>query len=379
MQSGELISGFQVNRKLIDGLTKAEVVFFSMFWKPIGDSFLFLSVLTACLEYLQLTRLNNMPKIIIDDTFSNLIRHLNILTEYEFISHAVDWFKQSVRENKNVVLITDDDPFTMGESPAVFNTEEYVYPKFHEKLVDGDIIDYPSRPARYFLTFEREVGIRLKSDPNLSLPDFIMNDDITLTQKCINDFGIDLDTPGLTFLGVINQTSMVEKKFGGLRYLEVIDKLYELNKNIAVLFLANTKEESPSEWLAVLEKIKKSPYKVYLIDSRDFELLAYMFARCKLVLGNDTGFSHLAAMCKRSLLAPNVPCVITYSRHDYGKWSTGKENVYPVVTELSQYLKDSNSSISRDKIDVTNWGLKEWAYSISEDAVFNRIKKIWEK
>lgn len=379
MLPGTKIKGFKTNKRLIDGLASCESVVFSMYWKPVGDSLLFLSVVQACHEYLKLIRDNQIPELLVDDQFSSLVKHIPILSSCKSIKNGVSWFKETVRRGKKVTLVTDDDPFKMPEKPPVFNTEEYVYPKFYEILNGGQVKEYPSRPARYFLTFEREVGVMLKSDPNCSLPDFIMSSDDKLRRKCVRNFKFNPDENRMRFIAIVSQAGMAEKKFGSLRYLNITDKIIRDDKKDIVLFLANSKEESPSEWLQVLGRAKSRKYKVRFINTDDFELLAYIFARCRLVVGNDTGFSHLAAMSKKSPIASNVPCIVTYSRHDYGKWSTGKENVYPIATELSEYLRENNISISRDKIDVSKWGMKEWACSIPEEAVVKKINSIWRK
>lgn len=373
LKSGANIKGFRTNKALIKGLNNCDFVVVKLYWKPIGDSLLFLSVIQACYDYLRLAR-STQPKWVIDSKFASLIRHIPILSKAIVVEDSLDWFKNQFTKGKKVALITDDDPFTMKPTPPIFNSEEYVYPKFIEQ--EGNLIakEHPSRPARYFLTFEREVGKVLLTEPNLSLPDFIMGYSRSLKKKCIDQFGFDPDSPDLNFIGIVSQANLVEKRFGSVRFLKLAEKLTKKDKKTLILLLANPDEESPSEWIKVKEIMQRNK-NIRLLKAEDFELLAYIFARCKLVVGNDTGFSHLAAMSKKSLKANNVPVFIIYSRHDYGKWSTGKNNVHPITTKLSEYLKENNMSISRDKIDVAKWGLEEWAYSVSVSKVAKVINK----
>lgn len=377
MVPGQKIAGFKTNKSLISGLTSCEQVIISMYWKPIGDSLLFLSVVQACYDYLKIIRPRRMPKFILDDKFASLVKHIRFLKGAKIVKCGVDVFRGEIANGRKVVLITDDDPFKRNKDVPVFNSEEYLYPKFYDDSL-GKIVEFTSRPARYYLTFERQVGKILYSNPEESLPDIIMHKDNILRNKCLTKYKFDPDDINISYIGIVGQASMVEKKFGLTRFLNVVKKLNINQTKTKVLFLANSKEESPGDWLKMKKTAEKMPCEIIFIDATDFELLAYIFARCHLVIGNDTGFSHLAAMCRKSNTSPRVSCIIIYSRHDWGKWRTGKDNVYPIVSELSEYLRKYNTSISRDKINLNQWGLKEWAYSVSEKNVVKLAKKLWK-
>lgn len=376
MSPGDSIKGFEVNKQLIQGLNTCDTVIFSMFWKPIGDSLLFVSIIKACYEYLKLTRSDNMPNFLLDAKFSNLVKHISFLKDVETIPEAVTWYKR-LPDRTKYVLITDDDIFEKDENTFVFNSEEYQYPKFFEINSDGVKVEYSSRPARYFLTFEREVGTVLQSDPNTAIPDFITEKNETLRNAAIEKYGFDPDDESTKYIGVVSQASMVEKKFGSMRFMEVAKELAKDFSDSKIIFLANPKEESSEEWWQLLKEFNEN---AILIDSEDFELLSYIFARCHFVFGNDTGFTHLAAMSKKDLNSSNTLVFSTYSRHDYKKWSTGKSNVHAIATELAEYLMQNNMSIGRDKIDVKKeWGFKEWALSISEERLTNTIRDYFKK
>lgn len=375
MVAGQQIDGFRSNKNLIRGLKNCDRVLFSMYWKPLGDSFLFLSVVQACVEYLRLVRGNNMPELLVDDKFSVLVKHAQVLRSAKVIKNGVSWFKDEAGKGSKTVLITDDDPIDKSEGYSMFNSEDYQYPMFYEALKGRKKLSYYSRPARYFLTFEREVGVRLFSDPNQSLPDFIMPKSKRLQKLCIEKFGFDPDNNNEWLFGIVSVASMVQKKFGLLRFTRLAMKYLEVKSNNVAIILANSKEESPGEWLKFEKMVGGSKARIKVINSDDFELLAYIFARCKFVLGNDTGFSHLAAMSRISPSRDLVTTFIIYSRHDYRKWSTGKVNVHPITTELSRYLSNNNMSISRDKIGTTKWGIKEWAYSITPNQIYKKILK----
>lgn len=355
MKPGEEIKGFLKNKNLINGLQNCQYIVLSMYWRPIGDSLLFLSVAQACFEYLQLTR-DIQPKWLIDDQHKDLIKHISFLKNADFVSKALEEFKIMIKNDQCAVLITDDDPFSVDNNVPIFNSEQYVYPKFIEKN-SKTIKEYPSRPARYFLTFEREVGTRLISDPNESLPDFIFDSQNRNDEK---------------IMCIVSQASRPEKKFGTSRFINLAKRLHSARIVDKVYLIANSKEESPLEWILVTKLIEKYRNWLVLFENKGFAEMAELFSKSKIVVGNDTGFTHLAAMCVNNIGRPKIFTI--YSRHDYGKWSTGKNNVYPIATKLSEFLRKNNMSIQRDKIDVASWGFEEWACSIPVSQVEKFIK-----
>lgn len=372
MCPGDLIEGFETNNKLIKGLMECSTVVADMFWKPVGDSLLFLSVLQAAEDYLNLTRHSSKPKWVLGKKFSELLVHIPFLKDARIVGSGTQWFKDSYQRGDKVVFITDEDPFVLDGAP-IFNSECYKYPKFVEVDTTGNLIaEYPSRPARYYLTFEREVGCVLR-DPNESLPEFVMSYDLKISQSIKDKYSIDIDDKRSKYVAIISQTSKVEKKFGTLRFLKMIENLLG-DKSLHVLFLANRHEESPQEWLKFSNEISRIAGSATVLDSEDFEELAYIFARCRVIVGNDTGFSHLASMSKVNQNSVLNPTFIVYSEHDFSKWGSGKSNVKPITTKLSRYLATHSYSVRRDKIILAEWGKEAWAYYISINKVLKNIR-----
>lgn len=376
MQQGESIEGYLKNVDLYNALQDCEEVVLSFYWKPIGDSFLALVLGEAVYRYVTMIRPDNMPTFIINNSFETLIQHLPFASKAVFVENSVAYFKEKHAQGEKIALITDDDPFEIEPTKPVHNSEEFKHPRFYELNTDGSLkVNYASRPSRYFLTLERQLGTVLPGNPNNALPFFIMNHNPILRDKVISEFGFDPDDEKERIL-IISQTSMVEKKFGCTRFLDVAEAILPLMNNPQILFMANSKEESPEEWLGVLNRKLKLGETMKFIDSRDFELLAYIFARCRLAVGNDTGFSHLASMSRISSELPPIPVIIIYSRHDYRKWTTGHENVIPITTSLAEYLADNDMSVAENNINAPlDWGIKEYAYSIPIEIVINTIKE----
>ncbi|MFI9487381.1 glycosyltransferase family 9 protein [Promicromonospora sp. NPDC052451] len=80
-----------------------------------------------------------------------------------------------------------------------------------------------------------------------------------------------------------------------------------------------------------------------------------LFATAALVIGNDTGLTHLAALTERpDGTSPQV--IGLYGRHPYTKWTTGRSNHHAVATLFSQMLAHADRCPVRDQLDDTVWG-----------------------
>lgn len=381
MAIGEtIISQYIPNSKLLNALKKTDELYIYLYLKPLGDSILFLSTVQATLDYLKLTRSENMPVLYAQKDMGNLLKHCNLFKDALYIDEVEEQFAKTSKK-KTVVMVTDGAPFEFNDPSFVFNTEDYVYPKFIE-VKDGKIIkEYPSRPARYYLTFEREVGVVLATDPNDSLPMFELPDlpdlDKTLQDKIKLSFNFkkfDLYISLITFV----HSKERQKQFGILRYLEVASKIQKnlTNKKVCFVLFAHGREERGS-WNNVLQYIDQHPeLHVVIYDSNNLEEIAYILARMNLNIGNDTGISYLASISRKENGISLIPTIITYSRHDFGKWSSGHTNVFPIYTKLARHLTDTNRSVGRDKIDLTSWGTEELAVSIPVETVVNKALSI---
>lgn len=94
----------------------------------------------------------------------------------------------------------------------------------------------------------------------------------------------------------------------------------------------------------------------------DFEILDGMesadcvdvFASAELVIGNDTGLTHLAALTQRpDGTGPQV--VGIYGRHSHTKWTTGSERHHAVATPFSQMLSAADRCPVRDQLNEPLW------------------------
>jgi ADP-heptose:LPS heptosyltransferase len=77
--------------------------------------------------------------------------------------------------------------------------------------------------------------------------------------------------------------------------------------------------------------------------------LADVFPRCDLVLGNDTGLTHLAALT-RTEDGGGPPVLGLYARHAHGKWRTGWPHHHAVATPFSDRMHQGDLCPVRDAI-----------------------------
>lgn len=80
-----------------------------------------------------------------------------------------------------------------------------------------------------------------------------------------------------------------------------------------------------------------------------------VFADAELVIGNDTGLTHLAALTRRG--DGTGPTVLGLaSRHAHTKWTTGNPHHTTVGTRFSAMLSAADRCPVRDDLDDTLWG-----------------------
>lgn len=362
-------SSYKLNKKLIKTLDNTTDLYVYLYMKPIGDSILFLSTIQAAIDYLKLTRRSNLPRIYAQSDLKPLLKHCNLFNAATYIDDVEKEFA-NVSNFRTSTMITDGDPFNYNKKTSfVFNTENYVYPKF----IEGSR-EYKSRSARYYLTFEREVGIVLSTDPNLSMPTFEFPFSKKI-EKSLKKKGLYLDE-SQTLISVITFVDPKErqKQFGVIRYLKVANKIQKSlqDKKVKFILFAH-KSEEVKEWELAQKYIKENKHlDIFIYGDSNLEEIGYILARTSLSIGNDTGVSHLAAVSRQNMQSELNPTIIIYSRHDFGKWSTGKNNVFPIYTKLAAYLTKNNMSVGRDKLDTRVWDRQEFASSISISKVTNK-------
>jgi ADP-heptose:LPS heptosyltransferase len=79
-----------------------------------------------------------------------------------------------------------------------------------------------------------------------------------------------------------------------------------------------------------------------------------LFASAEIVIGNDTGLTHLAALtCRTDGTSPHV--IGLYGRHAHTKWTTGADHHHAIATPFSQMLAAADRCPVRDRLDDAVW------------------------
>lgn len=79
-----------------------------------------------------------------------------------------------------------------------------------------------------------------------------------------------------------------------------------------------------------------------------------VFASAEVVIGNDTGLTHLAALTERpDRTGPHV--IGLYGRHAHTKWTTGSARHHAIATPFSQMLALADRCPVRDHLDDGLW------------------------
>ncbi|XKK40075.1 glycosyltransferase family 9 protein [Nocardiopsis sp. ARC36] len=84
------------------------------------------------------------------------------------------------------------------------------------------------------------------------------------------------------------------------------------------------------------------------VAGADLASLMDLFAHCDVVLGNDTGLTHLAA-----LVSARAEVIGLYGRHSHSKWRTGLGHHHALATSFSERMHRRDMCPVLDGLDDT--------------------------
>ncbi|WP_405643996.1 glycosyltransferase family 9 protein [Streptomyces uncialis] len=199
---------------------------------------------------------------------------------------------------------------------------------------------HPDLPARHYLALERRLGIRLPATAPF-VP--------TLATRP-NDLVEELRSAGwLSRLNIaaITATSWPEcKDYTARRYITLAEHIAEAHQTQARLLLIGG---NPGDGPCVTAEAPRRHVQVLHIDGMPADHLADLFPHCHLIVGNDTGLTHLATMA-HGRDGGNPPVIGLYARHSHSKWRTGLPHHHAVATDLSDRMHQSDLCPVRDAI-----------------------------
>lgn len=194
-------------------------------------------------------------------------------------------------------------------------------------ILDDELVEvHAALPMRYYLAAEQALGVRLPAD-RTPLPTF-------MSTERARPFHV-------VFVSATSWPS--RKDYGASGFARIA---------------------------AVLAQRFPAPWTFTLITSSDAEPMAFdgvkvlagldavdcldVFASAEVVIGNDTGLTHLAALTERpDGTGPHV--IGLYGRHAHTKWTTGRARHHAIATTFSQMLALADRCPVRDHLDDALW------------------------
>ncbi|OKI20865.1 glycosyl transferase family 9 [Saccharothrix sp. CB00851] len=194
-------------------------------------------------------------------------------------------------------------------------------------ILDDELVEvHAALPMRYYLAAEQTLGVRLPAD-RAPLPTFG-------SSERVRPFHV-------VFISATSWPS--RKDYGASGFARIAALLAE---------------SFPAPWTFTL--ITSTDAESMVFDS--IEVLAGLdavdcldvFASAEVVIGNDTGLTHLAALTERpDGTGPHV--IGLYGRHAHTKWTTGTARHHAVATSFSQMLALGDRCPVRDHLDDALW------------------------
>jgi hypothetical protein len=225
----------------------------------------------------------------------------------------------SFTDGPHTVQTSHDKGFTFHAIPE--------RPQAWLDILDDELVEvHAALPMRYYLAAEQKLGVRLPAD-RAPLPTFG-------SAEQARPFHV-------VFVSATSWPS--RKDYGGAGFARVA----------AVL-----SERFPAPWSFTL--ITSSDAEQMTLDG--IEVLAGpdavdcldVFATAELVIGNDTGLTHLAALTERpDGTSPHVMGL--YGRHAHTKWTTGRARHHAIANTFSQMLALADRCPVRDHLDDALW------------------------
>ncbi|MEU7346648.1 glycosyltransferase family 9 protein [Streptomyces bacillaris] len=199
---------------------------------------------------------------------------------------------------------------------------------------------HPALPARHYLALERRLGIRLPATAPFAPTLATGPNNLVEELRSVGWLG------GLN-LAAITATSWPERKdYTAQRYITLAEHIAEAQQAQARLLLIGG---NPDGSLRITAEAPRRHVQVLHLDGMPADHLADLFPHCHLIVGNDTGLTHLAAMA-RDRDGSSPPIIGLYARHSHSKWRTGLPHHHAVATDLSNRMHQGDLCPVRDAI-----------------------------
>ncbi|MDH2390872.1 glycosyltransferase family 9 protein [Streptomyces sp. HNM0663] len=199
---------------------------------------------------------------------------------------------------------------------------------------------HPDLPTRYYLALERRLGIRLPGTapfaPVLTTWQSGLVEQLR-SAGWLNDLTI----------AAVTATSWPERKdYTAQRYIELAERIAEAQQTRVQLLLIGGRTTGD---VHIAAESARRRVQVLRLDGVAADHLADLFPHVHLVVGNDTGLTHLAAMTRIGN-GGGPPVIGLYARHSHSKWRTGLPHHHAAATRLSDRMHQGDLCPVRDAI-----------------------------
>ncbi|MDQ0834345.1 ADP-heptose:LPS heptosyltransferase [Streptomyces sp. B4I13] len=199
---------------------------------------------------------------------------------------------------------------------------------------------HPDLPARYYLALERRLGIRLPATTPFA--PLLVSQRSRLVEELHTTGWLE----GMT-IAAITATSWPElKDYTPRRYIQIASHIADAYQTQVRLLVIGG---DPGTGTHISTQTTRSGVEILYLDGIPAIDLADVFPHCRLVIGNDTGLTHLAAL-SRTPNGSGPPVVGLYARHSHSKWRTGLPHHHAVAAALSERMHQGDLCPVRDAI-----------------------------
>ncbi|WP_018567171.1 glycosyltransferase family 9 protein [Streptomyces sp. PsTaAH-124] len=294
------------------------------FEEKLGDTLLALSGVRAILDWLRLRSVRVAVRAV--GPYARLIARTGLITR-----------PQATAPNGQRAVIGDRAGIEAHGSTAVVSL---VLDPAAPPCWSTDGRAHPDLPARHYLAGERRLGIRLPATTPFVPTLATGPSDLVEELRSAGWLG------GLN-IAAITATSWPDRKdYTAQRYIAFAEHIAEAQQAQARLLLIGGNRV---DGLRVTAEAPRRHVQVLRLDGMPADHLADLFPHCHLIVGNDTGLTHLAAMA-RSRDGSSPPVIGLYARHSHSKWRTGLPHHHAVATDLSDRMHQSDLCPVRDAI-----------------------------
>lgn len=290
----------------------------------LGDTLLALSGARAVLDWLRLRSVRVAVRAV--GPYAGLVARAGLITR-----------PQATTPSGRCAVIGDRPGIEAHGSQAVVSV---VLDPAASPCWSSDGRAHPDLPARHYLALERRLGIRLPGTPPFAPA--VASGPNNLVEELRSVGWLN----GLT-IAAITATSWPERKdYTAERYIELAEHIAEVQQTQARLLLIGGK---PADDLRITGEAPRRHVQVVRLDGMPADSLVDLIPHCHLVIGNDTGLTHLAAMT-HDRNGSSRPVIGLYARHSHSKWRTGLPHHHAVATDLSDRMHQGDLCPVRDAI-----------------------------